>query len=114
MGNAIVQDLMDQLSSVDAALQALEAEQAQEEAKEDFDLESLNCKVKTSPGWRRWRWKWWKRWKPMGCAFMGGDDDDDEVQKSSSEREIANVKIPIKHRATTRNNTNPFWQKCMI
>ena len=40
--------------------------------------------------------------------FMGGDDDDDEVQKSSREREIANVKIPIKRRATTRNNTNPF------
>ena len=48
MGNAIVQDLMDQLSSVDAALQALKQNKHKKKSKR-ISIWKLNCKVKTSP-----------------------------------------------------------------
>jgi hypothetical protein len=82
MGNAAVQDLMDQLSSVDAALQALEAEQAQEEIKEDFDLEAELQGQNVSGGGGGSGGSGGSGGNPWDVQFfMGGDDDDDELQK---------------------------------
>jgi len=78
MGNAAVQDLMDQLSSVDAALQALEAEQAQEELKEDFDLEAELQGQNISGGGGGGGSGGGSGGNPWDVQFfMGGDDDDD-------------------------------------
>jgi hypothetical protein len=83
MGNAAVQDLMDQLSAVDSALQALEAEQSQqEEQQEDVDLETelqgqsigggggSGGDSGGGPGGNPWDMQF----------FLGGDDDDDDIQ----------------------------------